>query len=137
MRILRTLSSLLSSSILIGLGHKCRALLRYQAVVANLSELNRFERFKSSGRYRTYLRFLRIQQNKPDELNFNTFRVLGKGGFGIVNACRTYTTGRMFISASVRMYHKFEEIPSHEQVCHEEYVQETHHKTQLEGTLCE
>ena len=104
----------------------------------NLSDLDRFERFKSSGRYRTYLRFLRIQKNKPDELNFNTFRVLGKGGFGIVNACRTYTTGRMSpFFARAGLYNSFEEIPKTLQVCHEKYVQETHHQTQLEGSLCE
>ncbi|KAH8070055.1 G-protein coupled receptor kinase [Aureococcus anophagefferens] len=71
-----------------------------ERVVFAYLEQAALEAFKKSGRYRTYLRFLRIQQNKPKLDDFNPFRVLGRGGFGKVNACRTYTTGRMYAMKS-------------------------------------
>lgn len=55
--------------------------------------------FKKSDRYfgpDGYLRFLKIQCTPATEENFNTFRTVGKGGFGIVYGCRTFYTGRMY-----------------------------------------
>lgn len=44
-----------------------------------------------------YLRYLKIQHDEPVELStFTVFRILGKGGFGLVKGCRTTTTGRMY-----------------------------------------
>lgn len=52
--------------------------------------------FLESSEFKRYLRFLKIQQTPPGENDFNKFRTLGKGGFGIVYGCRTMHTGKMY-----------------------------------------
>ena len=53
-----------------------------------------------------YLRYLKIQHEvPPTEKTFNVFRTMGKGGFGLVKGCRTFTTGRMYAMKEMDMKH--------------------------------
>lgn len=101
------------------------ALATIEAIVFAYMEKHAFARFLESGRFRTFLRFKKISMMKsfflvprpnfgrgaiaarepslparparrPKMDDFNAFRALGRGGFGKVNACRTYTTGKMY-----------------------------------------
>ena len=48
-----------------------------------------------------YLSYLKTQvEAKPCEQDFDCFRVMGKGGFGLVKGCRTLRTGKMWGGAS-------------------------------------
>ena len=48
-----------------------------------------------------YLGYLKTQvESKPCEEDFETIRVMGKGGFGLVKGCKTFRTGKMFPEAS-------------------------------------
>ena len=45
----------------------------------------------------SYLSYLKTQvEAKPCEADFETIRVMGKGGFGLVKGCKTLRTGKMY-----------------------------------------
>ena len=51
-----------------------------------------------------YLRYLKIQiEVSPTAKDFNVFRIMGKGGFGLVKGCRTFRTGRMYAMKEMDM----------------------------------
>lgn len=52
-----------------------------------------------------YLRYMKIQATPATEKTFNVFRTMGKGGFGLVKGCRTFTTGRMYALKEMDMKH--------------------------------
>lgn len=64
-------------------------------VIAYL-ENKHFESFKSSDLYYKYFGFLRISSAPLTEEDFSLFRVLGRGGFGLVNGCKKCTSGKLF-----------------------------------------
>jgi len=58
---------------------------------------NHFDKFKASAYYKKYLKFQHFFANHTfSEMDFEVFRVLGRGGFGLVNGCRCIRTGRMY-----------------------------------------
>ena len=45
----------------------------------------------------SYLSYLKTQvEANPCEADFETIRVMGKGGFGLVKGCKTLRTGKMY-----------------------------------------
>ena len=62
-----------------------------------------YENFKSSSLWLKHHEYLCISKRKVGENDFVTSRVIGKGGFGMVNACKRCTTGKMF---AIKKLHK-------------------------------
>ena len=59
--------------------------------------------FKQSELCKEYLQYLYRQQNNLTPEDFNKFRILGKGGFGMVYGCRTFATGKMYAMKEICM----------------------------------
>ena len=57
-------------------------------------------KFKGSDLWTKYLNFMILSEQKVTEDDFTLFRVLGRGGFGLVNGCKKCTIGE-----SNREYH--------------------------------
>lgn len=55
-----------------------------------------FEGFKSSEFYRKYFNFMTILSRPVTEDDFTLFRVLGRGGFGVVNGCKKCQSGQLY-----------------------------------------
>ena len=55
-----------------------------------------YESFKCSPLWRKYYEFLYLSTRNVVEDDFAILRILGKGGFGLVKACKRCTTGKMF-----------------------------------------
>lgn len=54
------------------------------------------DNFLLSELYTKYFRFLYLQRKPVTEDDFTLFRVLGRGGFGLVNGCKKCTTGKLY-----------------------------------------
>ena len=54
------------------------------------------EKFVACHLYEKMLQFLYLQEAKVDEDDFALFRVLGRGGFGMVNGCKKCTSGKLY-----------------------------------------
>ena len=53
-----------------------------------------------------YLGYLKTQvEAKPCEEDFETIRVMGKGGFGLVKGCKTLRTGKMYALKEMDLKH--------------------------------
>ena len=59
-------------------------------------KLDAFPRFKQGDFYRRYIRTKAIETQKVQVKDFTTFRVLGRGGFGAVHACRKKNSGQIY-----------------------------------------
>ena len=59
-------------------------------------KLDAFPRFKQGEFYRRYIRTKAIETQKVQVKDFTTFRVLGRGGFGAVHACRKKNSGQIY-----------------------------------------
>jgi len=59
-------------------------------------KLDVFPRFQKSDFYRKYIRTKWIETQKVLVKDFTTFRVLGRGGFGAVHACRKKNSGQIY-----------------------------------------
>ncbi len=59
-------------------------------------KLDAFPRFKASEFYKKYVRTKYIETVKVNIKDFTTFRVLGRGGFGAVHACRKKNSGTIY-----------------------------------------
>ena len=59
-------------------------------------KLDVFPRFQKSDFYRKYIRTKWIETQKVTVKDFTTFRVLGRGGFGAVHACRKKNSGQIY-----------------------------------------
>jgi len=59
-------------------------------------KLDVFPRFLKSDFYRKYIRTKWIETQKVQVKDFTTFRVLGRGGFGAVHACRKKNSGQIY-----------------------------------------
>jgi len=55
-----------------------------------------FEAFKASPSWIKYLDFMCLSEQNVTEQDFTLFRVLGRGGFGLVNGCKKSTTGKLY-----------------------------------------
>mmetsp|Transcript_1331 Transcript_1331/g.2158 ORF Transcript_1331/g.2158 Transcript_1331/m.2158 type:complete len:599 (-) Transcript_1331:316-2112(-) len=55
-----------------------------------------WETFKGSPTYRKYFNFLTLSEKPVTEDDFTLFRVLGRGGFGVVNGCKKCQTGQLY-----------------------------------------
>jgi rhodopsin kinase len=59
-------------------------------------KLDVFPRFLQSDFYRRYIRTKMIETQKVSVKDFTNFRVLGRGGFGAVHACRKKNSGQIY-----------------------------------------
>ena len=59
-------------------------------------KLDAFPRFKQGDFYKRYIRTKWIETQKVQVKDFTTFRVLGRGGFGAVHACRKKNSGQIY-----------------------------------------
>lgn len=66
-----------------------------QQVMLDL-RLDVFPRFKTSDFYKKYIRIQSIHTQKVTVKDFKTFRLLGRGGFGAVYACRKNNSGTIY-----------------------------------------
>ena len=64
-------------------------------------KLDAFPRFKHSEFYRRYIRTKAIEAHKVAVRDFTTFRVLGRGGFGAVHACRKKNSGTIYAMKAI------------------------------------
>lgn len=64
--------------------------------VMNDLKLDVFPRFVKSDFYKTYIRTKTIEKKQVVVADFMTFRVLGRGGFGAVHACRKIDCGTLY-----------------------------------------
>lgn len=64
--------------------------------VMNDLKLDVFPRFKHSAFYKQYVRTKWIDTQKVNVKDFTTFRLLGRGGFGAVHACRKKNCGTIY-----------------------------------------
>jgi beta-adrenergic-receptor kinase len=64
-------------------------------VFAYLCETH-FEAFKQSTWWTKHFQFMCMTERTIVEDDFAVFRVLGRGGFGLVNACKRCTTGKLY-----------------------------------------
>jgi beta-adrenergic-receptor kinase len=55
-----------------------------------------FESFKHSSWWTKHFQFMSMTERTVLEEDFAIFRVLGRGGFGLVNACKRCTTGKLY-----------------------------------------
>ena len=54
------------------------------------------ETFQYSAQWLKYFKFQYIADHGCTEKDFSQFRVLGRGGFGLVNGCKRNTTGQLY-----------------------------------------
>jgi rhodopsin kinase len=59
-------------------------------------KMDAFPRFIVSDFYKRYIRTKYIETVKVTIKDFTTFRVLGRGGFGAVHACRKKNSGTIY-----------------------------------------
>ena len=63
--------------------------------------LDAFPRFKQSLFFQRYIRTKWIETQKVQVKDFTTFRVLGRGGFGAVHACRKKNSGQIYAMKAI------------------------------------
>lgn len=73
------------------------------------------DNFRMSELYTKYFRFLYLQRKPVTEDDFTLFRVLGRGGFGLVNGCKKCTTGKLY--AMKMMNKKRVKMKKSEELC--------------------
>ncbi|KAH8074695.1 G-protein coupled receptor kinase [Aureococcus anophagefferens] len=59
--------------------------------------------FKASEFCKEYLQYRYREETNLTPEDFNKFRILGKGGFGMVYGCRTFATGKMYAMKEICM----------------------------------
>lgn len=64
-------------------------------------KLDAFPRFKHSEFYKRYIRTKWIESKQVTVKDFTTFRVLGRGGFGAVHACRKKNSGAIYAMKAI------------------------------------
>jgi len=64
-------------------------------------KLDVFPRFKQSDFYKRYIQTKWIETAPVSVKDFATFRVLGRGGFGVVHACRKVNSGSIYAMKSM------------------------------------
>ena len=64
-------------------------------------KLDAFPRFKNSEFFKRYIRTKWIETKPVQVKDFTTFRVLGRGGFGAVHACRKKNSGAIYAMKAI------------------------------------
>ncbi|RHY98775.1 hypothetical protein DYB37_008851 [Aphanomyces astaci] len=67
-----------------------------EACVVSALEHHQMEGFKASLFFKRFMHFLYIQQREIGEDDFSLLRVLGRGGFGMVNGAIKRSTGKLY-----------------------------------------
>ena len=67
-----------------------------EGIIFNYVSIRFFEEFKLSPYWTRHFQYLYQTERKVSEDEFALFRVLGRGGFGLVNACKRCTTGKLY-----------------------------------------
>ncbi|ETW04788.1 AGC/GRK/BARK protein kinase, variant 1 [Aphanomyces invadans] len=67
-----------------------------EACVVSALEHHQMEGFKASAFFKRFMHFLLIQQREIGEDDFSLLRVLGRGGFGMVNGAIKRSTGKLY-----------------------------------------
>ena len=65
-------------------------------IVYNYLEELLWNEFRSSAMWEKYWQFLALAENNVTEEDFSIFRVLGRGGFGLVSMCKRAQSGKLF-----------------------------------------
>mmetsp|Transcript_22856 Transcript_22856/g.33385 ORF Transcript_22856/g.33385 Transcript_22856/m.33385 type:complete len:590 (-) Transcript_22856:230-1999(-) len=65
-------------------------------IVFSCMRCNHFDNFKQTSRYTEYLHFMILSEQPASADDFTLFRVLGRGGFGVVNGCKHRQTGKLY-----------------------------------------
>ena len=65
-------------------------------IVYNYLEELLFDDFRSSSTWEKYWQLLALAENQVREDDFTVFRVLGRGGFGLVSMCKRAQSGKLF-----------------------------------------
>src|SRR3546814_5387227 len=71
--------------------------------------------FRLSELYTKYFKFMFLRRRPVTEDDFTLFRVLGRGGFGLVNGCKKCTTGKLY--AMKMMNKKRVKMKKSEELC--------------------
>eukprot|EP00550_Attheya_septentrionalis_P007110 CAMPEP_0198282082 /NCGR_PEP_ID=MMETSP1449-20131203/1930_1 /TAXON_ID=420275 /ORGANISM="Attheya septentrionalis, Strain CCMP2084" /LENGTH=622 /DNA_ID=CAMNT_0043978163 /DNA_START=75 /DNA_END=1943 /DNA_ORIENTATION=+ len=69
---------------------------RVEAIILESLRKDFWTRFKRSNEYARLMMFMWYQDKKVVEDDFYVMRVLGRGGFGLVTACKKGTSGKFF-----------------------------------------
>jgi beta-adrenergic-receptor kinase len=67
-----------------------------EAIIFNYVKSNHFHSFRISNFFSDYINFLILSERSPHVDDFTLFRVLGRGGFGVVNGCKHSYTGKLY-----------------------------------------
>jgi beta-adrenergic-receptor kinase len=59
-------------------------------------KMHHWTSFQASHHWIKYFKFLWLSEKNVNEDDFSLFRVLGRGGFGLVNGCKKATTGKLY-----------------------------------------
>jgi len=74
-----------------------------EAVAIHELEVSMWPAFLASDTYKKFRQFLYLQHQPVKESDFTLFRILGRGGFGLVNGCKRCTTGKLY---AMKVMHK-------------------------------
>jgi len=69
---------------------------RLDVIVFSYLKEKYWESFKNSEDYVKYFNYLTLSEKPVTENDFTLFRVLGRGGFGVVNGCKKGQTGQLY-----------------------------------------
>lgn len=67
-----------------------------EAIIFYRMKQRHFDDFRVSNQYRTYFNFMVLKRDTMSDEYFSLFRVLGRGGFGIVYGCKHCRSGKMY-----------------------------------------
>ena len=67
-----------------------------EAIIFSYVKSNHFLSFRVSSYFAEYLNFLILSEKPLTVDDFTLFRVLGRGGFGVVNGCKHSHTGKLY-----------------------------------------
>ena len=67
-----------------------------EAIIFSYVKLNHFMSFRVSSYFAEYVNFSILSERAPTVDDFTLFRVLGRGGFGVVNGCKHSYTGKLY-----------------------------------------
>lgn len=69
---------------------------KLDSIIFSYLKETHWETFKNSEDYVKYFNFLTLSERPVTENDFALYRVLGRGGFGVVNGCKKCQTGQLY-----------------------------------------
>lgn len=69
---------------------------KLDTIIFHYLQEKHWETFRNSEDYVKYFNFLTLSEKPVTENDFSLFRVLGRGGFGVVNGCKKCQTGQLY-----------------------------------------